>query len=262
MGGEIFADSEGSGKGTTVTFYMPLVRTLETPAEEADMAPFGGDASYWGGASGALAEVSGAFDDGDLPAAAARNEGPASAGGAWRLTQAEATPSSSLALSEPPSLDAFALGESTAESSLDGGSFASAGASAISSAGASAGASTGGVAGPSAPASAPALAPLWEPFRGLSFPKLGGILGASQAPQPSRLSPGAAKWAPAALSGRVLAAEDDRASQLVLRKTLQKLGFDPVVVGDGQQALDAWRDEPGLFDMVSARSRRQWPSRS
>lgn len=55
---------------------------------------------------------------------------------------------------------------------------------------------------------------------------------------------------PPVVAGRVLAAEDDRASQLILKKTLERMGFDPLVVGDGQQALDAWRDDPGGWDLI------------
>ena len=40
---------------------------------------------------------------------------------------------------------------------------------------------------------------------------------------------------------RVLAAEDNSVSQLVLKTLLQQVGVEVFVVGDGQQALDAWR---------------------
>lgn len=39
---------------------------------------------------------------------------------------------------------------------------------------------------------------------------------------------------------RVLAAEDNAVNQLVLKALLQQIGVDPMVVGDGRAALDAW----------------------
>jgi PAS domain S-box-containing protein len=41
---------------------------------------------------------------------------------------------------------------------------------------------------------------------------------------------------------RVLAAEDHPVNQLVLRTLLQQVGIEPTIVGDGLQALTAWRD--------------------
>jgi signal transduction histidine kinase/ActR/RegA family two-component response regulator len=40
---------------------------------------------------------------------------------------------------------------------------------------------------------------------------------------------------------RILAAEDNRTNQLVLRAMLQQAGIEPVVVDDGAQAVQAWR---------------------
>ena len=40
---------------------------------------------------------------------------------------------------------------------------------------------------------------------------------------------------------RVLAAEDNRTNQLVLRAMLQQAGIEPLIVDDGAQAVDAWR---------------------
>jgi CheY-like chemotaxis protein len=40
---------------------------------------------------------------------------------------------------------------------------------------------------------------------------------------------------------RILAAEDNRTNQLVLRAMLQQAGIEPVVVDDGAQAVEAWR---------------------
>jgi CheY-like chemotaxis protein len=39
---------------------------------------------------------------------------------------------------------------------------------------------------------------------------------------------------------RVLAADDNRVNQLVLKTLLQQIGLEPVLVDDGQAALDAW----------------------
>ena len=47
---------------------------------------------------------------------------------------------------------------------------------------------------------------------------------------------------------RVLAAEDNSVNQLVLRTLLAQLGINPVIVGDGQQALSAWR--AGDWDVI------------
>ena len=47
---------------------------------------------------------------------------------------------------------------------------------------------------------------------------------------------------------RVLAAEDNAVNQLVLRTLLNQAGVDPVLVSDGAQALEAWRD--GQWDVI------------
>jgi signal transduction histidine kinase len=47
---------------------------------------------------------------------------------------------------------------------------------------------------------------------------------------------------------RVLAAEDNPTNQLVLRTIMQTFGVDLTLVGDGLQAVDAWRG--GDFDMI------------
>jgi signal transduction histidine kinase/CheY-like chemotaxis protein len=47
---------------------------------------------------------------------------------------------------------------------------------------------------------------------------------------------------------RVLVAEDNPTNQLVLRALLAPVGIDPVIVGDGQQALIAWRR--GEWDVI------------
>ena len=43
---------------------------------------------------------------------------------------------------------------------------------------------------------------------------------------------------------RVLAAEDNAMNQLVLKTLLAQIGIEPVMVGDGRQALEAWEREP------------------
>jgi signal transduction histidine kinase/ActR/RegA family two-component response regulator len=47
---------------------------------------------------------------------------------------------------------------------------------------------------------------------------------------------------------RILAAEDNAVNQLVLKTLLAQVGIDPVVVGDGQQALEAWAS--GAYDLI------------
>jgi two-component system, sensor histidine kinase len=47
---------------------------------------------------------------------------------------------------------------------------------------------------------------------------------------------------------RVLAAEDNPTNQLVLSTIMQIFGFDLVLVGDGQEAVDTWRT--GSFDLI------------
>jgi signal transduction histidine kinase/ActR/RegA family two-component response regulator len=42
---------------------------------------------------------------------------------------------------------------------------------------------------------------------------------------------------------KVLAAEDNDVNQLVLRTLLGQIGLEPTIVGDGRQALEAWRRE-------------------
>ncbi|MDB5423918.1 MAG: sensor histidine kinase/response regulator, partial [Phenylobacterium sp.] len=51
-----------------------------------------------------------------------------------------------------------------------------------------------------------------------------------------------------ASSLRVLAAEDNAVNQLVIRTLLQQAGIEPVMVGDGMQALEAWEREP--WDLI------------
>ncbi|MFO1014944.1 MAG: ATP-binding protein [Caulobacteraceae bacterium] len=56
---------------------------------------------------------------------------------------------------------------------------------------------------------------------------------------------------PAASDGpplRVLAAEDNTVNQLVLRTLLHQAGLEPVIVGDGRQLVDAWRN--GDWDVL------------
>ena len=47
---------------------------------------------------------------------------------------------------------------------------------------------------------------------------------------------------------RVLAAEDNAVNQLVLKTLLAQVGVEPVIVGDGQAAVDAWAREP--WDLI------------
>jgi CheY-like chemotaxis protein/anti-sigma regulatory factor (Ser/Thr protein kinase) len=43
---------------------------------------------------------------------------------------------------------------------------------------------------------------------------------------------------------RVLAAEDNSVNSMVLRTLLQQIGLDPMIVGNGAEALAAWREHP------------------
>jgi signal transduction histidine kinase/CheY-like chemotaxis protein len=47
---------------------------------------------------------------------------------------------------------------------------------------------------------------------------------------------------------RILAAEDNATNQLILRALLEPMGVDVTVVGDGQQAVEAFRT--GVFDLI------------
>ena len=47
---------------------------------------------------------------------------------------------------------------------------------------------------------------------------------------------------------RLLVAEDNAVNQLVLRTLLQQVGIEPVIVGDGVQAVAAWRAE--VWDLI------------
>jgi signal transduction histidine kinase len=67
------------------------------------------------------------------------------------------------------------------------------------------------------------------------------------APTPGPLRPErAAREQPLAI--RVLAAEDNGVNQLVLKTLLHQLGVDPVIVDNGEAAIDAW--ETGEWDVV------------
>jgi CheY-like chemotaxis protein len=73
----------------------------------------------------------------------------------------------------------------------------------------------------------------------------------ARAPGPSPAAPTAAP-SPSLAGGprpvRVLAAEDNPTNQLVLRTIMQTFGVDLTLVGDGLQAVDAWRS--GDFDLI------------
>src|SRR3569623_222682 len=47
---------------------------------------------------------------------------------------------------------------------------------------------------------------------------------------------------------RVLAAEDNGMNQLVLRTLLEQIGVEPVIVGNGREAVAAWAREP--WDLI------------
>lgn len=47
---------------------------------------------------------------------------------------------------------------------------------------------------------------------------------------------------------RILAAEDNTVNQLVLKTLLHQVGIEPVIVDNGQKAVEAWRD--GVWDVI------------
>ena len=63
---------------------------------------------------------------------------------------------------------------------------------------------------------------------------------AARAAQPREPSEG--------LAIRVLAAEDNGMNQLVLRTLLEQVGVEPVIVGNGREAVEAWAREP--WDLI------------
>ncbi|MFC3077623.1 ATP-binding protein [Phenylobacterium terrae] len=80
----------------------------------------------------------------------------------------------------------------------------------------------------------------------LPLPRVGEERQRSPLPAPDT-APGAAP-AESALSLRVLAAEDNSVNQLVLKTLLHQIGVEPVVVEDGQAAVEAW--ERGDWDAI------------
>jgi CheY-like chemotaxis protein len=67
-------------------------------------------------------------------------------------------------------------------------------------------------------------------------------VGEALAPQ-FALPPAPSPQSEASLPGlRVLAAEDNTVNQLVLKTLLHQIGVEPLVVDDGQQALEAWKN--------------------
>jgi PAS domain S-box-containing protein len=80
----------------------------------------------------------------------------------------------------------------------------------------------------------------------LPLKRLGGEAPVSM-PQPVAAEPAP----PPAAEGpplRVLAAEDNKVNQLVLRTLLNQAGVEPVIVDDGKAALEAW--EQGPWDVI------------
>jgi PAS domain S-box-containing protein len=59
---------------------------------------------------------------------------------------------------------------------------------------------------------------------------------------------GSARAPAEGVSLRVLAAEDNGMNQLVLRTLLEQVGVEPVIVGNGREAVEAWAREP--WDLI------------
>ncbi|MFI4936641.1 MAG: ATP-binding protein [Caulobacterales bacterium] len=78
----------------------------------------------------------------------------------------------------------------------------------------------------------------------LPLPKVGEAQLAPFAPPP----PPSAETEAAMLKIRVLAAEDNTVNQLVLKTLLHQIGVEPVVVENGQAALEAW--EASEWDVI------------
>jgi len=78
----------------------------------------------------------------------------------------------------------------------------------------------------------------------LPLPKVGEALAPAFAASPTpqlALEPNLPKL-------RVLAAEDNSVNQLVLKTLLHQIGVEPLVVDNGQEAVDAWKD--AAWDLI------------
>ncbi len=49
---------------------------------------------------------------------------------------------------------------------------------------------------------------------------------------------------------RILVAEDHPVNQILVRKILEKNGFEVVLAGDGEVALSLWRLDPGQYRLI------------
>jgi CheY-like chemotaxis protein len=79
--------------------------------------------------------------------------------------------------------------------------------------------------------------------RGSTFTLAVPLARLSDGRQASSLAPPDATDDELSRAVRVLAAEDNAVNQLVLKALLQHIGVDPIVVGDGAAALEAWEAE-------------------
>jgi len=84
------------------------------------------------------------------------------------------------------------------------------------------------------------------PGEGSTFSLALPLIRLEQAAEPRAPAPGAPQGALAGL--RVLAAEDNRVTQVVLRALLAPLGVEPIMVADGAEAVAAW--EASEWDLV------------
>jgi two-component system, sensor histidine kinase len=84
------------------------------------------------------------------------------------------------------------------------------------------------------------------PGEGSTFSLALPLIRLEQAAEPRAPAPGAPQGALAGL--RVLAAEDNRVNQVVLRALLAPLGVEPIMVADGAEAVAAW--EASEWDLV------------
>ncbi len=87
-----------------------------------------------------------------------------------------------------------------------------------------------------------------EPGQGATFTVELPLKRLSATPSQVARTQSEAREAVEGVAIRVLAAEDNGMNQLVLRTLLQQVGVDPVMVGNGREAVEAWAREP--WDLI------------
>ncbi len=82
----------------------------------------------------------------------------------------------------------------------------------------------------------------------LPIPRISGVGRKPEAVVLEAAAPASAAPVTEAPPLRVLAAEDNTVNQLVLKTLLHQIGVDPTVVDNGEEAVEAWRNEP--WDLI------------